>query len=234
MTDEPAVSARTAPPPLPGSIEPTTANLVDALLKSPRRLAETVADGRRLGGPILLMLGCALLCHAVFGFALGLFGGLAVAGMDAVKAPLVAGCALALCLPSLYVFANVGGAPLALSQVLLLGASCLAMVGLLLVGLAPVLWLFAVSTDSAPFVVVLALLVWVIALIFALRYVAKLGSVPILQRQAGMKLWFAVLVLVTLQMVTCMRPMLAKPPTGWWTGGKQFFLAHFGSVLDGK
>jgi hypothetical protein len=25
--------------------------------------------------------------------------------------------------------------------------------------------------------------------------------------------------------------MLAKPEKGWWTGQKQFFLSHFGSML---
>ena len=38
--------------------------------------------------------------------------------------------------------------------------------------------------------------------------------------------------LVTLQMTTCMRPMLSQAKTGWWTSEKQFFLSHFGQTLD--
>ena len=49
----------------------------------------------------------------------------------------------------------------------------------------------------------------------------------------GGEIWFAILLLVTLQMATCMRPMLAKPgERGWFTSEKQFFLAHFGHALN--
>jgi len=101
----------------------------------------------------------------------------------------------------------------------------------ILLGLAPVAWLFAVSTQSIFFIVILALMLWLVAVSFAARYVGKLRAHPLFERQGGIKLWFLILVIVTLQMTTCMRPMLAKPTTGWWTGQKQFFLSHFSSVL---
>ena len=40
------------------------------------------------------------------------------------------------------------------------------------------------------------------------------------------------MILVTLQMTTCLRPLLAKPEQGWWTGEKKFFLAHLASVFE--
>ncbi len=46
--------------------------------------------------------------------------------------------------------------------------------------------------------------------------------------------WKNLLPLVTLQMVTCMRPMLTKPEKGWWTAEKKFFLSHFGSAFEQK
>jgi hypothetical protein len=128
----------------------------------------------------------------------------------------------------------VAGSPLSLSQTVMLGCSCLAMVGLLLVGLAPVAWLFAVSTQSLPFVVMLAFLIWLIALSFAARYVGKLKVNPLFQRQSGIMLWLIILMVVTLQMATCMRPMLTKPDRGWWTSEKMFFLTHFGSTFEKK
>ena len=54
----------------------------------------------------------------------------------------------------------------------------------------------------------------------------------VFQRQAGIKLWFFILILVTLQMVTCMRPMLTKSGGRWWPAEKKFFLSHFGSTFD--
>lgn len=223
------------PPPVPPLATPVhVENRIAALLKAPAQIGVTLAAGEGLVGGGIYFLVCALILHAVFGFAIGLFGGWSVGGMAAVKAPLIAACSLVLCLPSLYVFSAVGGAPLSLRQTFMLGTSCLAMVGLLLIGLAPVAWLFAVSTENLPFVVMLVFVLWVISLSFAARYIGKLRVVPLLQRTGGIGAWFMVLALVSLQMTTCMRPLLVKPDPvkGWWTGEKSFFLAHFGSTFD--
>jgi hypothetical protein len=143
---------------------------------------------------------------------------------------------LLLCLPSLYVFSSVGGAPLTLSQTIMLGAACLAMIGLLLIGLAPVAWLFAVSTESLPFVVVLTFLLWFIAVCFAIRCIRRSRTNPVFQRIGGIGIWFIIFIIVSLQMTTCMRPLLVKPDAdkGWWTAEKKFFLGHFGSCFDDK
>ena len=219
------------PPPL--STVPPPSGLVAAVLKDPAHIAAAIANRDKLTTAILLLLGTGLAGLAVFGIAVGLFGGWPVAAMDAIKMPLVGFCALLLCFPSLYVFSCVAGMPLSIPQTLALGSACFAMMGLILVGLAPVAWLFAVSTSSMGFVAMLVFLLWLVAIGFAGRFVDKLRAAPLFQRQAGLKLWFAILMLVTVQMATCMRPMLEKPgERGWFTSEKQFFLAHFGHALN--
>lgn len=209
-------------------------NIVTDLLKNPGRVAGIIAtENRGLFKSSLGMLAAALICHAVFGAAIGLLAGWNVALLDAAKAPLIALCSLLLCFPSLYVFSCVAGSPLTLLQTLALGCSCQAMVGLLLIGLAPVAWLFAVSTASLPFIVLLAFAVWLVAVVFAARYVGKLKAVPLFSNQAGIMTWFVILVIVSLQMTTCMRPLLGEPTgKGLWAGEKMFFMAHFGSMFD--
>jgi hypothetical protein len=182
----------------------------------------------------LTLLCAAIAFHAVFGIAAGLFGGWQVAIMDAVKAPLVAVCSLLLCFPSLYVFSSVGGAALSLSQAFLLGTSSLAMLGILLIGLAPVAWLFAVSTESLSFMTVLVLCVWFVSVAFALKYIARLQARALFARATGIKLWFLVFVIVSLQMATSMRPLLVAPKESWWVGEKKFFLAHLTDTLEGN
>ena len=218
------------PPPVT-AIAPAP-GLVAALLKEPAHIAGLIAGRAELFRPALLLLFTGLAGHVVFGAAVGLFGGWPVAAMDAVKVPLVGLASLLLCFPSLYVFACVSGSPLSLAQTFALGSACLAMVGLLLVALAPVAWLFAVSTASAAFVVLLVFLLWLVAIGFAARFTDKLKVVPLFQRQAGIKLWFVIFLLVTLQMTTCLRPMLARPADGWRATTKQFFLAHFADAMD--
>lgn len=229
---EDASTTPSAPPPLPpGDVLPEPTNIITTLLKAPQTVAGAIASGKNLLKPSLVLLLTALVCHAVFGLAIGMFGGWTVAAMDVAKGPLIALCSLLLCFPSLYVFACVSGSPISIPQTFALGCACLAMNGLLLVGLAPVAWLFSVSTESAPFVVVLSVFIWFIAISFASRFVSKLRTVAVFQRQAGIKLWFFILILVTLQMVTCMRPMLTKSKGHWWPTEKKFFLSHFGSTF---
>ncbi len=218
----------------PNKAPSQTGNIVASLLKAPENVAETIANRNKPLATGVTLLVAAAMFHAVFGLAMGLYGGWSVAIMDMAKIPLVAVCSLLLCYPSLYVFSCVGGTPLSLSQTFLLGASCLAMLGLLLVGLAPVAWLFSVSTESLPFVTMLALFIWLIAASFAVRYIGKLQVHALFKKAGGIKLWFFVLVLVTVQMVTCMRPILTAPKAGWWTGEKMFFLQHFGSTFEAR
>lgn len=212
--------------------EPKPDNIIESLLKEPERVANRIAADAHPLQTGFKLLAAAVACHALFGLAMGFFGGWQVAWMDAIKAPLIALCSLLLCYPSLYVFSSVGGAPLTLAQAFKLGASCLAMLGILLIGLAPIVWLFAVSTANPAFMTILVFCVWVIALVFVVRYMDKLQLHALFQHAGGLKMWLVVLVIVTLQMTTCMRPLLAPPgEAGWWTSQKQFFLQHFGSTF---
>jgi len=222
------------PPPLPGSEPVVVENPLAALLKAPAQLAGIMARNEGLFRTGLLFMLCALVFHAVFGFAIGLFSGWGIGLMAAVKAPMIAFFALLLCFPSLYVFSSVNGVPLTLSQTFMLGSSCLAMIGLLLIGLAPVAWLFAVSTESLPFMVLLVTAIWFVSLSFSIRFVNKLKTGTLIRRTGGIGVWFVILALVTLQMTTCLRPLLGKPDParGWFTSEKKFFLSHYGSTLD--
>ena len=221
------------PPPIPNQsavVDPD--NIVTTLLKAPALMSEEIAGEKNLIRSAFVLLATAIVCHAIFGFALGLFGGLNVAIMDILKIPLIAVCSLLLCFPSLYVFSCVAGAPLSLSQTFMLGCSCLAMVGLLLVGLAPVAWLFAVSTESITFVAILALTILFVALVFAGRYIGKLQHHVLFKQQAGIKIWVVIITVVALQMATCMRPIITAPEKSWWTNQKAFFLSHFGNMIE--
>ena len=231
MTEEKQAAEEQLPPPVSTELMHTNSVLVN-LLKSPEAVVNDIADNKNTFNMAVWLLVCGLICHAVFGFAIGLFGGLGVGLMAGLKAPLIALCSLALCLPSLYVFSCVGGAPLTIKQTFMLGSSCLAMIGFLLIGLAPVAWLFAVSTDNLPFVVVLNFLVWLIAVGFVVKFISKLKHNILFERLVGIQFWLIILIIVTLQMVTSMRPILAQPEGSWWRSEKIFFINHFSSCFE--
>jgi len=222
------------PPPLPMDTAIVEGNIVGLLLKSPRSVVSRIMGDKNLATESAKLLGAAVLFYAVFGLAIGLFGGWGVAKMTVWKAPLIALCAMLLCLPSLYVFTAVLGSPLAFGQAFTLGSTFLAMTGLILVGLAPVAWLFAVSTNSLGFVVMMAFVVWIVALSFVSKFLQRTKEMGLLKRQDGLMLWFAILVVVTLQMTTVMRPILTAPKEGERiiATGKKFFLSHFADSFE--
>ena len=236
MNDE---TNRTTPPALPTNPPPedatvATGNIVTRLLKSPSSVALTIKNNENLVAEAVKMLGAALLCHAVFGLAAGLFGGWEVALTAVWKAPFIALCAMLLCLPSLYVFAAVLGSPMNAAQALAFASACFATTGLIMVALAPVAWLFAVSTESLVFVVVMVFIMWLVALGFTAKFLACVKGAGLLKKHAGLRLWFVILILVSLQMTTVMRPILSAPKEDGRAapGEKMFFLQHLGKTFE--
>jgi hypothetical protein len=74
-------------------------NSLEGLLKSPVWVIQKIETNQHLWreGVFLLLWGLGF--HALYGFAVALFGGWDAAFMTIIKAPLIAVCALALCLP---------------------------------------------------------------------------------------------------------------------------------------
>lgn len=206
-------------------------HLLDTLLKTPEAMLARIQRDDQLPGLTLQLLFWGLLLHACYGFTMGLFGSTQVALMAAGKAPLIALCSAALCLPSFYVFCCVAGLPMRPTQACALTSVALGMTGLLLLGMLPVTWLFSVSTGSLPFVVLMNLTAWFIALGFAVRVLGRLEPERKRPALAGLGWWLAIYVLVSLQMTTTMRPLLVPPSEGWREPGKKFFLAHFGEAM---
>ena len=206
---------------------------ISRLLKSPGGLARQITEDHDLWRCGLHLLLWGLVCHALYGVAMALFGGVAAAAMTSLKAPAIALASVLVCLPSLYVFAAVGGRPLSVSQTFAIGSAVVAMIGLLLLGLAPVAWLFAVSTKSSAFTVLFSVTAWCIAVGFARRFINQLRKVPSFSHTTGLKWWLFVYMLVSLQMVTTQRPLLERPKGQWYRGEKQFFLVHFVGSLGG-
>ena len=76
-------------------------------------------------------------------------------------------------LPSLYIFSCLNGLDVSLHSVAAVLGASLALVSLLLIGLAPVLWIFTQSTDSLVFLGMLSLLFWGGSLAFGLSLIFK-------------------------------------------------------------
>ena len=208
--------------PLPEKLDLKT--LFEALLRRPHALVARLAEANHgATGKFVLM---AVVSIALFGFVLGCF-----AKHDqlwAAPAKITAGLIFSgvICFPSLYIFSTLAGARVSISQLAACLAGALALAGLLLLGFAPALWIFAESTDSLGFMGSLAIGSWMIAVVFALRFLKSVIFATGGTQKGPLAIWSAVFLLVTLQMTTSLRPILGRSES-LLTQEKKFFLQHW-------
>ena len=202
---------------------------VEAVLRQPRRIHYQLSQGNT-AGVISSLLAIAVFCALVYGFIVGTFS----MGTQLWAAPIkVAGGLLVsglICLPSLYIFSCLSGSQARLGEVFGLLAGMLAITTILLIGFAPVAWVFSQSTESVPTMGTLHLLFWLVATIFGLRFLAR-GFSQLKAGSSGMLvLWGAIFLLVALQMTTALRPIVGKSDH-FFPQTKQFFMSHWAENL---
>jgi hypothetical protein len=130
-----------------------------------------------------------------------------------------------ICLPSLYIFSCISGARARLGEVCGLFAAFLALMTILLIGFAPVAWVFSQSTASVAAMGAMHLVFWLIATGFGLCLLER-GFRHHGTQGGLMRIWTVIFLLVALQMTTTLRPIVGTAPTLLPTT-KQFFVAHW-------
>lgn len=224
----PQVPNHSSPPeaPLPEKLDLKT--LFEALLRRPQDLVTRLAEPNHGATGRFAMM--AIVSILLFGVVLGCF-----AKHDqlwAAPAKITAGLIFSglICFPSLYIFATLAGARVSISQLAACFTGAMALAGLLLLGFAPAVWIFAESTDSFGFMGSLGIGAWVIAVVFALRFLKSVVFTTGGTQKGPLAIWSAVFLLVTLQMTTSLRPILgnSKPML---TQEKKFFLQHWGDTF---
>lgn len=202
---------------------------IEALLRQPRRLLFQLRQPGA-GKLIVGMLFVAFFCAAVYGVVAGTFSG----GMQLWAAPVKIALGLfvsaAICLPSLYIFTCLSGSHARLAEVCGLLAGLLMLMTILLVGFAPVAWIFSQSTESVGWMGFLHLTFWFVATLFGVRFMANGFSHTNAKSHAGLVVWIIIFLLVALQMTTALRPILGKSDSFFPTE-KKFFLGHWFDTL---
>src|SRR4051812_624700 len=202
---------------------------IEAILRQPRRLMYQL---RQPGaGPLMFYLVIvALFCALVYGVVVGTFS----LHEQLWRAPIkVAGGMLVstlICLPSLYIFACLSGSQARLAEIFGLVMGMLMLTTILLVGFAPVAWLFSQSTESVNWMGTLHLIFWFIASIFGLRFLNAAFSHSQARSNAGFNTWVVIFMLVVVQMTTALRPIVGRADTFFPTE-KKFFLSYWSDCL---
>lgn len=216
----------TTPGPAPKGV---IAPLVE-LLQRPEDVIVRARDADRLKPALALLVG-SLSCAAAYGASAGFFQGGSQVLTSMLKAPLIILGSVALCAPSLFVFSSLAGARLSAARFFTILSAFSALLGLLLVGLLPIAWLFSVSSKSMLFIVWLHLGAWAVALIFAGRFVARaFGEI---KGRTGLFLWLLLFLVVSFQVATVLRPVLWRAPGSTvFESEKRFFTEHLEAVSE--
>lgn len=222
------------PPPLKQTVQepmpenPGIRELFEALLRRPAELARhKVSEGRSaLSGFGIIAVASIL----VFGFVLGTFA----YGEQLWAAPLKLGGGMLfaglICFPSLYIFSSLAGSSASAAKMGGLLAGMLALAGLLLLGFAPALWIFAQGTASFGFMGFLAITAWLVAVAFAYRFLRTALRETGATQSAPLYIWISIFLLVTLQLSTSLRPILGRSDK-FVTTEKKFFLQHWAETM---
>ena len=232
--------AEPLPPPLPGqrplgddpAERVAITNVVaaiDAILRHPRRVMFQLCQPGA-GKLIALMLLVAIACSLIYGVVVGTFSGGAQLWIAPAKITVGLMISALICLPSLYIFTCLSGAQARLAEVCGLLAGLLMLMTILLIGFAPVAWIFSQSTESLAWMGTLHLIFWFIATIFGLRFLETGFSHSRARSHAGFYTWVVIFLLVAIQMTTALRPIIGTAETVLPTQ-KQFFLSHWGDCL---
>ena len=202
---------------------------IDAILRHPRRVMFQLRQPNA-GKLIAMMLLVSVACSVIYGIVAGTFSG----GVQLWAAPtkIAAGLMISglICLPSLYIFTCLSGSQARPIEVCGLLAGLLMLMTILLIGFAPVAWIFSQSTESLAWMGALHLVFWFIATIFGLRFLEAGFSHSNARSRAGFYTWIVIFLLVAVQMTTALRPILGKSNTFLPTE-KQFFVSHWGDSL---
>jgi len=202
---------------------PNTTTAIEAILRRPRQLMYQLRQPRA-GRLAASMVAVALVCSLIYGVVVGTFS----MGEQLWAAPLkIAGGLLfasLICLPSLYIFACLSGSQARLSEICGLMAGLLMLMTILLIGFAPVAWLFSQSTASVVWMGALHLVFWLVATFFGLRFLEVGFSHSKARSHGGLNVWIIIFLLVGLQMTTALRPIVGKAPTFLPTEKKSFFV----------
>ncbi len=223
-----------ATPPLgegPGENEPirNPTEAIESMLRQPRRLLHQFRQSRA-GILIAMLAALGLVCAMIYGVVVGTFSG----GTQLWAAPVKLGGGLLLagliCLPSLYIFACLSGSSARFLEIAGLVFGLILLVTLLLMGFAPVAWVFSQSTNSIVGMGALHLGFGFVALVFGLRFLKQGFAWLNTPFNAGLAVWMVIFTLVVVQMTTALRPIIGTADT-FLPGEKKFFLVHWAEQM---
>ena len=204
--------------------------LTENLLKDPLKVM-----GSFQKSPSLVILANILIVNIVCLLAYGIIVGSFSGGVQWYMSPLkiVIGMVLAVtfCYPSFYIFICLAGIDLKPASALLVLLSSISVFSILIVGFAPVAWVFSQSTNTVFFIGFFHIIFWFISTIFGMRVLVKAALSLRCRNLLYPLFWILIFVITSLQMMTALRPIIATSDS-ILPKEKMFFMYHWGKLFS--
>ena len=180
---------------------------------------------------ILNVLLVNIVCLSAYGLVVGSFSGGIQWYMSPIK--IIAGLILAItfCYPSFYIFICLAGIDVKPGKALLVLLSSISVFSILIVGFAPIAWVFSQSTGTVFFIGFFHLLFWFISTLFGMRVLLKAAGSLKCKNMFYPLFWILIFLITSLQMMTALRPMIGTADT-ILPKEKMFFMYHWGKLFS--
>ncbi|MDB9493243.1 actin-binding WH2 domain-containing protein [Spirulina major CS-329] len=187
-------------------------------LRDRPKFFETVQSEKYLHQTALSLLICSSCFFALYGMILGSFSGGLQILVSAVKLPALYLLTLAICLPALFFFEVVAGSKRTFLQYLVLLLASMGVIGVMLLGFAPVTLFFRLSLNDYAFFQLLNIVILGVGSVIGVQVfyrgmlaIADSDGQELKRRRTAMKLWLFLYAFVGSQLGWTLRPFFGNP-----------------------
>ena len=210
----------------------TALQFVEALLKAPQAIVSRMKGGKLIS-VLTTFLGILSFGMIAYGLIAGSFSG----GEQWIAAPVKIWVGLLLtalfCFPSFYIFSCLGQADINLKEAFILMIAGLTLAAILLIGFAPVAWVFSQSTNGIAFMGFFHLIFWLISIAFGMRFIFAALRKFNTKKLVYVRFWVVIFIITSLQMMTALRPIIGTSKD-LLPKEKKFFIEHWSDCMDLK
>lgn len=194
--------------------------IIETILRNRYQFFNEIKDGIGLWEKIRAMLLSAIVFLAIYGSVMGSTHSLAQTISSAVKLPLLFLATLMICSPSLYFFNLLFGSKQGLTQNIALTLTAITVTAVLLLGFAPIILFFLLTTSGYQFFKLLNVGVFAISGITGMVFLSQGMKTVSASEEEGARtrrrilyLWIIVYAFVGSQMAWTLRPYIGFPGT---------------------
>lgn len=199
--------------------------VVEILLKTPEVWFEQISCNKA-NSSMLMLFFISMFCYLSYSLIVGSYSG----NEQWLAAPvkIISGTILSilLCYPSLYIFSCLAGADISPGKAIALLTSGMTLSAILLIGFAPVAFIFTFAIRSTFFMGLVHFLAWGISIYFGIRHISNGLKEMSSTNSKLIRVWGAIMVITMLQMTVTLRPILGEDDQ-FLNNEKRFFVEHW-------